>query len=91
MAGILKLHHVNSFQEFKQKLIYENPNLQEWLVSVETELETFPRMLKNKKENIGNPLFFWDENQQTLPTLAELARKCLCILPSSASEQVISF
>ena len=112
---------MNTFQEVKQKLIYEHPNHQEWLTNVQqpqpetvqdgddrvilreprdddslptdkkskidTEWETFSRMLKNKKEKARNPLFFCRENQQTLPILAELARRCLCIPPSSASNK----
>ena len=41
----------------------------------------------SKKEKARNPLFFWRENQQTLPILAELARKWPCIPPSSASNK----
>ena len=54
-------------------------------LKIKTEWETFSRMLKNKKDKTRNALFFWGKNQPTLPILAEIARKWLCIPASSAS------
>ena len=55
------------------------------------ELARFRRVRRERLEQCANPLQWWARHQGEFPVLAQLARKFLCIMPSSASiERVFS-